>query len=277
MVSQPSANGPAAAAAAAAADSAVADRAARQGDYWADRAGVRLVVAHSHADCVRAEQVFEAVWGPRVLPAALMTATAHSGGYVALAVSARNPDDVRGAIYGFRAGSGYPELHSHMAGVLPGTESGGVGSALKAHQRAWCLANGIDRVTWTCDPLVRRNGWFNLRRLGATYDEYLPNFYGEMPDEINAGDESDRVMVVWDLASPRVAAALNPGPNVIAALSAIEEIPTPDDIEKLRRTDRPSALEWRYRMREALEPALAGGAVVTSITESGAYVLSTKQ
>lgn len=272
-------------------ETAAAERAAAQADRWAERAGVRMVVAHSHADCVRAERVFEAVWGPRVLPAALMTATAHSGGYVALALSATDPGEVRGAIYGFRAGSGHPELHSHMAGVLPGTEAGGVGTALKTHQRAWCLAHGIDRVTWTCDPLVRRNGWFNLRRLGATYDEYLPNFYGEMPDEINAGDESDRVMVTWRLDSDRVDAALGATPGSLAGATSgsrvevlpgsgagdprASGIPTPEDIEGLRRTDRAAALDWRYRIREALAPALAGGAAVVSMTASGAYLLNT--
>ena len=37
--------------------------------------------------------------------------------------------------------------------------------------------------------------------------EYLPNFYGGMHDGINGSDETDRLLVHWDLASPAVAAA----------------------------------------------------------------------
>ena len=38
----------------------------------------------------------------------------------------------------------------------------------------------------------------------AVAGEYLPNFYGGMHDGINGGDESDRLLVHWDLASPDV-------------------------------------------------------------------------
>ena len=56
-------------------------------------------------------------------------------------------------------------------------------------------------VTWTYDPLIRRNAFFNLTRLGARPVEYLVDFYGEMTDAINAGQGSDRLMLHWDLAT----------------------------------------------------------------------------
>ena len=52
---------------------------------------------------------------------------------------------------------------------------------------------------WTFDPLVARNAWFNLGKLGAVADAFGRAFYGEMTDEINAGDRSDRLVVRWDL------------------------------------------------------------------------------
>ncbi len=55
---------------------------------------------------------------------------------------------------------------------------------------------------WTFDPLVRRNAWFNIAVLGAEVAEYLPSFYGSMTDAINAGDESDRLLVAWDVGRP---------------------------------------------------------------------------
>ena len=51
---------------------------------------------------------------------------------------------------------------------------------------AWALERGLSEVTWTFDPLVRRNAWFNIEVLGGHITEYVPNFYGTMSDSINA-------------------------------------------------------------------------------------------
>ena len=68
---------------------------------------------------------------------------------------------------------------------------------MKLHQRAWAADHGLAWVTWTFDPLVRRNAWFNIGVLGAEVHEYLVDFYGPIDDSINAGDESDRLLVAW--------------------------------------------------------------------------------
>ena len=81
----------------------------------------------------------------------------------------------------------------------------GIGAAMKLHQRLWCLEHGITRMSWTFDPLIARNAYFNIgARLGALPSEYHPDFYGQMRDGVNAGHASDRVFVEWDLtaASP---------------------------------------------------------------------------
>ena len=52
-------------------------------------------------------------------------------------------------------------------------------------------------ITWTYDPLILRNAWFNASKLGAFPREYLIDFYGEMPDAVNAGQGSDRLVVGW--------------------------------------------------------------------------------
>ena len=44
---------------------------------------------------------------------------------------------------------------------------------------------------------MRRNAWFNIHVLGAEVHEYLVDFYGPIDDAINAGDESDRLLVAW--------------------------------------------------------------------------------
>src|SRR5207237_5804729 len=98
-------------------------------------------------------------------------------------------------------------MHSHILGVVPQNERHGLGFDLKQHQRQWCLARGVKVIEWTTDPLVRRNAYFNLTKLGAEAPEYFVNFYGQMRDGINAGEESDRLLIRWHLDSDRAAAA----------------------------------------------------------------------
>ena len=92
-------------------------------------------------------------------------------------------------------------MHSHITGVLPGTAGRGVGAALKWHQRQWALERGLSRITWTYDPLIARNSYFNLARLGARPDTYFVDFYGLMNDGPNRGQPTDRMQVVWDLSA----------------------------------------------------------------------------
>src|SRR5262249_50689809 len=82
-----------------------------------------------------------------------------------------------------------------------GAEGGGVGLALKLAQRAWALGAGAGRMRWTFDPLLRRNAWFNIARLGAVGTEYWVDFYGEVADGVN-DPETDRLAVAWDLRAP---------------------------------------------------------------------------
>ena len=107
-------------------------------------------------------------------------------------------EQIVGGSFGFLGRHlGEPSLHSHVTGILPGVRRTGLGRAMKLHQRAWAADHGLAWVTWTFDPLVRRNAWFNLGVLGAHVHEYLVDFYGPIDDAINAGDESDRLLVAW--------------------------------------------------------------------------------
>ena len=87
-----------------------------------------------------------------------------------------------GACIGFFGPPAHAELHSHIAGVRPAGLGRSVGFALKVHQRAWCLRRDVRVIAWTYDPLIRRNAYFNLVKLGARPAEYLRNFYGVMDD-----------------------------------------------------------------------------------------------
>jgi predicted GNAT superfamily acetyltransferase len=158
---------------------------------------------HGSREMHRAARLFARVWDVPGLPLTpeLLLALAHTGNYVAGALAG---DELIAASVGFLGRSdGDDLLHSHITGVLPDARSKDIGFRLKQHQRTWCLDRGIRTVTWTFDPLVRRNAYFNLTKLGARATEYLVNFYGQMDDGINRGEESDRLVAHWRLDSPR--------------------------------------------------------------------------
>jgi predicted GNAT superfamily acetyltransferase len=222
------------------------------------------------ADTEAMSAFFMQVWadGPEVVPFDLALAVQHVGGYSAIA---KIDGKIVGASFGFQGSldshPGQRILHSHVtAATVPG-----VGFALKQHQKQWAIENDIDAITWTFDPLVRRNSVFNFEKLGAVGIEYLPNFYGTMTDAINAGDDSDRLFVYWSMRDES-AAPVNQADAANTEVSAIL-VELPEDIESLRKTNLAEAREWRARVREELEPALAEGYRVTGILNRQALVL----
>src|SRR5256885_4691523 len=175
----------------------------------AGAAPVTVELVRSEKDARAAVAARARVWarqdGAEPLPSELAWAFAHSGNYVSVACSR---GEVVGAAIAFRGRDESGDvLHSHIAGVLPGSQGLGVGYRLKQHQRSWALAEGLDRVVWTFDPLVGRNGYFNVVKLGAQLTRYYVDFYGPMDDGINNGDETDRCLVTWRLTSPEAVAA----------------------------------------------------------------------
>jgi predicted GNAT superfamily acetyltransferase len=265
----------------------------------ASRVGVKVEAIDDLAGEAAVGELFDRVWGAEsspVLPANLIRAITHAGNYLAGAFAGER---LVGGAFGF-LGQNDDEvfMHSHMTGVDPSLQRSGVGFALKLHQRAWALSRGLRRVEWTFDPLVRRNSYFNLVKLGAEIIDYHVNFYGEMPDGINHGDESDRVLVSWDLGSERVATACAEGlpePDIeqfrkagaVVALDyddMIRPVPAevagarllchiPDDVVELRNEDPDAARAWRHALRKTFVDALQDGHKARAITRSGWYFL----
>jgi predicted GNAT superfamily acetyltransferase len=271
----------------------------------ASAAEVEVRELHDPAELRLVQRLFEEIWrpapgNPPPVTAELLRALSHAGNYVAGAWAGER---LAGACMGFLSVPGGPHgggraLHSHIAGVPPGTQRRGVGFALKLHQRAWALDRGLPLAVWTFDPLVARNAWFNLTKLGADASEYLPDFYGPMTDAINAGDASDRLLVDWRLDDPRVAAACagspaEPDPRALRAAGAqlaldqaadglpvagradapVLLVRVPPDVEGLRASDPAAASRWRHAVREVLGGLLAGGATVTGFARPGCYVV----
>lgn len=261
-------------------------------------AGLPVVELVDRESAARAAcRVLAAVWAPaEPMPAELVWALAHTGNYVA---TARIDGEVVGAAVAFRAVDGHGEyLHSHITGVLPGCQGREVGFRLKQHQRGWALQCGLERVTWTFDPLVARNAYFNVMKLGAQVTGYHPNFYGRMSDGVNDGDESDRAVATWWLRHPRVLAAAQrdvPGVDVPDLQSAgaawvleadsagwpvtarsdapLRLVHVPTDIVTLRRHQPSQALAWRAALRDVLADAFADQLSVVAVSRDARYVL----
>lgn len=220
------------------------------------------------ADLRRLVVLFNQVWGTitPLVGVELLRAIGHTGGYIS---GAFTQNRMMGGSLAF-LGRHHAEvaLHSHITGILPGVRQTGLGRLMKLHQRAWAAEQGLGWITWTFDPLVRRNAWFNIGVLGAQIDAYLADFYGQMDDSINGSDPSDRLLVAWSTAGPPpdhlVAPAVPPG--AIA-------VPTPDDIIVLRRTDTTEASSWRLRVREELGTPLTSGGRVVGFTRDGEYLV----
>lgn len=166
--------------------------------------------------------LFDEIWEPAAGNSSvrldLLRALTKAGNYACGAFDVAS-GALLGACVGFFGPPSHAELHSHIAGVRRAGLGRSVGFALKVHQRAWCLRQDVRLIGWTYDPLIRRNAYFNLVKLGARPVEYLRNFYGVMDDAINGGSETDRVLVRWDLTTALAADAAmgKPRPASFAA------------------------------------------------------------
>jgi predicted GNAT superfamily acetyltransferase len=257
-------------------------------------AGVEVRELDTPAAAAAAANLFCAIWRApdeaAPLSADLMRALNTTGNYVAGAFTG---DTLVGAAVAFYTDENPTALHSHICGVAGGMQGRSVGFALKLHQRAWALHRNIAMISWTADPLVRRNIYFNLAKLGATVTAYLPDFYGPMRDGLNAGDPSDRLLLTWSLSSDHVTTATEghphiltidshplltvtpqgaPLPPTIAAPTLRCELPT--DIVALRRTQPELATTWRIALRTALTTAIADGYRVIGVDKNGSYLLA---
>ena len=171
-------------------------------------AGVQLRELSALDELDQVYRLYDAIWRPDPnnppVTTELLRALTKAGNYVG---GAYDGDELIGACVGFFEAPAAVAMHSHVAGVSAAARGRNVGFALKLHQRAWALRRGVTAISWTFDPLIRRNAYFNVVKLGARPTEYLPNFYGQMEDGINDGDDTDRLLVRWQLDAPEVGAA----------------------------------------------------------------------
>jgi predicted GNAT superfamily acetyltransferase len=229
----------------------------------------QIIEIESLQQQLSARKVFDQTWkifGSTEVTPNLLQAMVHSGAYLS---GAFVDEKCIGAAFAFPATTGGLHLHSHMTAVLEEYRDQGVGYALKIDQWHWANKNNYSEISWTFDPLVSRNAKLNLIKLGVNISTYHPNFYGDMPDALNAGDESDRLMVSWKVVGENpVKRELISTPKPTDILIQI-----PSDIVAIRSKDREENLRWRRKVREQFLQAFEKGGQVVGFSTNSEYVV----
>ncbi len=250
-----------------------------------------------------------------VVPMHMLITAVHNGGFV---LGAYDDEQIIGFVFGFpgleKTPDGPRAKHcSHMMGVHPNYQNSGIGFALKRAQWQMVRHQGLDHITWTYDPLLSRNAYLNIAKLGAVCTTYLQSEYGEMRDGLNVGLPSDRFQVDWWINTRRVERRLSKRSRPTLKLSHIarsglrpfyslqtlsgnllkppEHLPPfndrlllaeiPADFLELKNKDFALARDWRFFARELFETAFAKQYIVTDFVYDknennprGLYVLT---
>ena len=284
-----------------------------------------LKILESPQEMEAIENLQRLVWSgneTEVVPAHILLAMVHNGGIAIGAYSRSSSDGAQdgdlenqpqqipsllGFVFGFPGlystpDGPRPKHCSHMLGVHPDYRGYGIGFGLKRAQWQMVRYQEIDRITWTYDPLLSRNAFLNITRLGAVCNTYRRNEYGELRDDLNVGLPSDRFQVDWSVNSKRVERRLSkkarlpldlahflaagaeiinptktddsglpqPGAHNLADFIEPQEEQTrivlleiPADFLALKNQDKELAIAWRTHTRELFEALFSSGYLVT--------------
>jgi chorismate synthase len=256
--------------------------------------------------CVRLQRE---TWGEdfaEVVPPTILWLAQRLGGVASGAFTADGT--LAGFVFGLTGMSAGRLLHwSDMLAMRAAFRGQGVGVRLKWHQRELLLAQGVQHVAWTFDPLDARNAHINFTRLGIQASEYLRDVYGPGNSPLHAGIGTDRLVARWQLSAAGVvrrasaaaghdaaaglarAPLLNPttlqqgwhasAPPAAELLErAAVRIAVPGDIHGLKAARPALAMDWREKTRSAFEQAFDRGFVAVAFQREpdrarGCYIL----
>lgn len=267
---------------------------------------ITIRAVDGEAEVHAVEELQKEAWGIPdldVVPLTQLMAAKEAGGVL---IGAFDGETLVGFVYGFPSFElGELAHHSHMLAVKTAYRNYDLGRRLKLAQREHVIAQGIELISWTFDPLQSLNAHFNFGKLGVWADRYFVNFYGEDAPSFLHQTGTDRLWVSWLVSSERVKERLSGssysapsslGPSLVQAeaddssrrtdldaglardLAAIE---IPSNIDALPRE---TGLRWREDTRWAFTEALKAGYIVDAFVREtrgdkriGKYILSRKK
>jgi len=249
-----------------------------------------------YEEFLQVREVQQQIWGftqgEGLYPPMLKTA-AENGGTI---IGAFDGPKLIGFLFGFLGlhRDRRIKLCSQTMGILPEYRNKGVAATLKWAQRERVLANDIDLITWTYDPLEAPNARLNLRTLGGAAHVYRQNIYGENFGALSTGLPTDRFLVEWWIKSDRVqqrhdrtaaepigvdspianACAGVTGDRRITALdlnldAPIVRVEIPNDLHAIKKTNIALAQDWRLKTRDLFEAYFARGYEAADFVRAG--------
>lgn len=241
-------------------------------------------------------------WGAdaeSVVPAHMLFSITTTGGHV---LAAQDHAQSIGAVIGLVGYSDTPDpytdsqlyIFSKRMVVLPNYRDEGLGYRLKMAQRDAALARGIRHVVWTFDPMLSRNAYLNLRKLGAQASLYKQDAYGGYSSGgLSSFGMSDRLYLDWyldtepvqaranqtytpltleaylehgypllNLATPNAEGWLVPSVNVLPEVPPICLFEIPSNYPEIEQADMALAYQWRIHVRQHLQRLMLAGYIV---------------
>ena len=237
----------------------------------------------SHDDCHAAAEFQREIWGRDygdIVPATLLHVVDYVGGLAAGAFDASG--QMLGFVFGVNGVRDGDIVHwSHMLGVRESARNLGLGRTLKEYQREVLRAIGVKRIFWTFDPLMAKNAYFNLNRLGAQVVEYAADMYGTSTSPLHFGLATDRLIVCLDPAHRGGDLRRDPpaGTPILTAFPRLDDltisvgerapdaalIEIPGDVLHVLDRSATSARTWRLAVRDHFQWALGHGYSVAGV------------
>lgn len=253
----------------------------------------RVVTTAEYGACVRMQH---AIWGDaftEAVPATILKVSQQIGGVTAGAFDAAGT--LLGFVFGMTGVQHGRLVHwSDLLAVDPVARNKGLGQRLKMYQRELLIPLGVETMFWTYDPLVARNAYLNIVKLGARPAEYIVDMYGSATQSaLHGALGTDRFVVAWDLttehgAKGRAAGlaagadgeftdvpvvnsmAREPGavetPAAEPVHAPVVRVEIPPDIEQLIAGDYEAALKLREVTRRAFSHYMGCGYKVTAFS-----------
>ena len=277
----------------------------------------RLKTASEYEQAVELQKIYWGDCAETLVPAHMLQSLCDHGGH---ALGARHQGRLVGFVMGFigadidwEAADACPAaanllIMSKRMLVLPPYRGQNIGFRLKMAQRQVALKQGIQRVTWTFDPLLSPNAHLNIRKLGGVIRRYKVNYFGTTQQK---SLRADRLIVEWRVTHRRVerrargetdqptaqqylergaawvnradaaGSWLRPAAECQAPTADLALVEIPANIRELESSQPKLAEAWRGHIRLVFPRVLEAGYAVTDFARGdfegqkrGFYVLS---